>query len=100
MGLSMMFLNTVPATVMAAENTLPVLTVEDVVNRMVQADDKRLADFPGYTAKRRHSLENKRVNKRRDSGAGNLNKRRFAELRCPIGKRFQHHQSPGHSKDD
>jgi hypothetical protein len=63
-GLSMMFLNAVLATVTAAENTMPVLTVEDVVSRMVKADEKRIAEFPGYTAKRRYSLENKRVNKR------------------------------------
>jgi hypothetical protein len=30
---------------------------------MVQADEKRLAEFQGYTAIRRYSLENKRVNK-------------------------------------
>jgi len=40
------------------------LTAEDVVSRMVQADAKRLSEFQGYTATRRYSLENKRVNKR------------------------------------
>ena len=60
----LIFLNSVLATAMAAENALPVLTAEDVVNRMVQADEKRLSEFQGYTATRRYSLENKRVNKR------------------------------------
>jgi hypothetical protein len=32
----LIFLNSVLATAMAAENALPVLTAEDVVNRMVQ----------------------------------------------------------------
>jgi hypothetical protein len=63
-GVSMIFLNAVLATVTAAENTMPELTVEDVVSRMVQADDKRIAEFPGYTAKRRYYIENKRVNRR------------------------------------
>ncbi|HXI39447.1 MAG TPA: hypothetical protein VNH83_05695 [Bryobacteraceae bacterium] len=62
--LSLIFLNSVHATVIAAENALPVLTAEDVVNRMVQADEKRLSEFQGYTAIRRYSLDNKRVNKR------------------------------------
>jgi len=63
-GFPMLFLNAVLATAMAAENTLPVLSVEDVVSRMVQADEKRISEFPGYTAKRRYYIENKRVNKR------------------------------------
>jgi outer membrane lipoprotein-sorting protein len=62
-GLLLIFLNGVHATVMAADNMLPALTAEDVVNRMLQADEKRLAEFQGYTATRRYSLENKRVNK-------------------------------------
>src|SRR5438445_9746742 len=60
----LIFLNSVLATAMAAENALPVLTAEDVVNRMVQADEKRLSEFQAYTATRRYYLENKRVNKR------------------------------------
>ena len=63
-GFPMLFLNAVLATAMAAENALPVLSVEDVVSRMVQADEKRISEFPGYTAKRRYYIENKRVNKR------------------------------------
>src|SRR5690349_10555283 len=62
-GLLLLFLNIVQATVISAENALPVVTAEDVVNRMLQADEKRLAEFQGYTATRRYSLENKRVNK-------------------------------------
>lgn len=64
MGLRMIFLIGVLASVMLAENTLPVLTVDEVVNRMVRADEKRLSEFQGYTATRRYYLENKRVNKR------------------------------------
>ena len=63
MGLLLLLLNSVLATAMAAENSLPMLTAEEVVNRMVQADAKRLSEFQGYTATRRYSLENKRVNK-------------------------------------
>ena len=64
-GLCMIFLNNaVLASAMAAETALPVLTVEDVVSRMVQADEKRISEFQGYTAKRRYYIENKRVNKR------------------------------------
>jgi len=64
-GLWMIFLNNaVLASAMAAETALPVLTAEDVVSRMVQADEKRISEFQGYTAKRRYYIENKRVNKR------------------------------------
>jgi hypothetical protein len=62
--LSIIFLNAVLGTVMAAEITRPGLTVDEVVSRMVQADDKRISEFQGYTAKRRYYIENKRVNKR------------------------------------
>jgi len=62
-GLLLIFLNSVHATATAAENVLPVLTAEDVVSRMLRADEKRLAEFQGYTSMRRYSLENKRVNK-------------------------------------
>jgi hypothetical protein len=61
-GLSMILLTVFFVSAMAA-GTLPALTVDEVVNRMVQADEKRLSEFPGYTAKRRYYLENKRVNK-------------------------------------
>jgi len=63
-GLLLIGLNCVLATAIAAENSLPMLTAEDVVSGMVQADAKRLSEFQGYTATRRYSLENKRVNKR------------------------------------
>ncbi len=63
-GLWMVFLNSILASVMAAEIAPPALTVEEVVNRMVRADEKRLSEFQGYTATRRYYLENKRVNKR------------------------------------
>ena len=63
-GLSLIFLNDVLATAMAAENPSPVLSADDVVNRMVRADEKRLSEFQGYTSTRRYSLGNKRVNKR------------------------------------
>lgn len=63
-GLPLILLNTVLFTTMAAENQLPVLTAEDVVNRMVRADEKRLSEFQGYTSMRRYSLENKWANKR------------------------------------
>src|SRR5260370_12232231 len=63
-GLWMVFLNSILASVMAAEIAPPALTVEEVVNRMVRVDEKRLSEFQGYTAIMRYYLENKRVNKR------------------------------------
>lgn len=44
----------------------PPLTLPEVVDRMVQADDERLAALSGYTGMRRYRFENKRFNKRAD----------------------------------
>lgn len=38
--------------------------VEDIVDRMMQADQKRLAESLGYSGMRRYRFENKRFNKR------------------------------------
>jgi len=40
------------------------MTVTEVVDHMVQADNERLATFPGYTGMRRYHFENKKFNKR------------------------------------
>ena len=40
------------------------MTATEVVDRMVQADNQRLAAFPGYTGTRRYHFENKKLNKR------------------------------------
>jgi hypothetical protein len=40
------------------------LTVADVVDRMVQADNERVAVFSGYTGMRRYSFDNKTFKKR------------------------------------
>ncbi|MCE5309140.1 MAG: hypothetical protein LLG20_15985 [Acidobacteriales bacterium] len=42
----------------------PPLTAPEIVDRMMQADTKRLAAFLGYTGMRRYRLENRRFNKR------------------------------------
>jgi hypothetical protein len=42
----------------------PPLTATEIVERMVRADNERLAALAGYTAMRRYRFENKRVNKR------------------------------------
>ena len=43
---------------------LPPLTAPEIVERLVRADDDRLATFAGYTGLRRYRFDNKRVNKR------------------------------------
>jgi hypothetical protein len=40
------------------------ITATEVVDRMVQADNQRMAAFPGYTGMRRYHFENKKLNKR------------------------------------
>lgn len=42
----------------------PPLSVTEVVDHMVRAENERLAAFPGYTAMRRYHFENKKANKR------------------------------------
>ncbi len=42
----------------------PPLTVQEIVERMVSADDARLAALAGYTGERRYRFENKGFNKR------------------------------------
>jgi len=49
---------------LAAQDMPPQSTVEEVVGRMVQADEFRTAALGGYTGMRRYRFENKRVNKR------------------------------------
>ena len=49
---------------LAAQDTPPQLAVEQVVGRMVQADESRVAALGGYAGMRRYRFENKRVNKR------------------------------------
>jgi len=44
--------------------SLPPLTTSEIVDRMVEADNERLAVLSGYTGMRRYRLENKRFNKR------------------------------------
>jgi hypothetical protein len=39
------------------------LTVTEIVDHMVQADDERMAAFRGYAGMRRYNFENKKVNK-------------------------------------
>jgi len=52
------------ALVLTAQDTPPQLAVEQVVDRMVRADESRVAALGGYTGMRRYRFENKRVNKR------------------------------------
>src|SRR4026208_2147787 len=40
------------------------MTATEVVDRMVQADNLRLAAFSGYTGMRRYYFENKKLNER------------------------------------
>jgi hypothetical protein len=52
---------------LAAADTTPApapRTAADIVARMVEADNSRLADLSGYTGTRRYRFENKRFNKR------------------------------------
>ena len=52
---------------LAAADATPVpapRTAADIVERMVAADNRRLADLSGYTGTRRYRFENKRINKR------------------------------------
>jgi len=51
---------------MIQETALPTpmpLTVTEIVDHMVQADNARMAAFSGYTGMRRYSFENKKVKK-------------------------------------
>jgi len=41
----------------------PPLTVAEIVDHMVQADNERMAVFSGYTGLRRYTFENRKVNK-------------------------------------
>lgn len=50
--------------VLAAQDPPPQLAVEQIVGRMVRADESKVAALGGYTGMRRYRLENKRVNKR------------------------------------
>jgi hypothetical protein len=50
--------------VLAAQDKPPELAVEEVVGRMVRADESRVAALGGYTGMRRYRFENKRINKR------------------------------------
>jgi hypothetical protein len=49
---------------LAAQDKPPRLAVEEIVGRMVRADDGRVASLGGYTGTRRYRFENKRVDKR------------------------------------
>ena len=49
---------------LAAQGAPPLLAVEQIVDRMVRADESRAAALGGYTGIRRYRFENKRVNKR------------------------------------
>lgn len=49
---------------MTMQGALPPLTVDEIVERMVRADDGRRAALSGYAGMRRYRFENKRVNKR------------------------------------
>jgi hypothetical protein len=51
------------AMVLAAQDTPPPLAADQVVGRMVRANEGRAAALGGYTAMRRYRFENKRVNK-------------------------------------
>ena len=52
------------ALALAAQDTPRRLAVEEIVGRMVRADDGRAAAMGGYTGKRRYRFENKRADKR------------------------------------
>jgi hypothetical protein len=49
---------------LAAQDTPPPPAVEQIVDRMVRADESRAAALGGYTGVRRYRFENKRLNKR------------------------------------
>jgi hypothetical protein len=51
------------ALALTAQVAPPQLAVEEIVGRMVRADDSRAAALGGYTGMRRYKFENKRINK-------------------------------------
>jgi hypothetical protein len=51
------------AAVLAAQDARPQFTTEQVVDRMVRAEEIRIASLGAYTVMRRYRFENKRVNK-------------------------------------